>query len=288
MSKHECVAPLGTPDWNGGAVRAESFKVTVAIPHLDTLEPLKMVIALMRKQSVKPYIVVVDTGSPPHVCKQLCKLRAPDLEVQEIKVHSLSHSSEPVTIALDVAHAVCRTKYLFHTHTDCFPRRRDLLESWMRICNSNTPVVGYRMSPRDWVKGKGAGEWKWMVGHTATMLYMPSIHRSGATWSMQRMRDAFRFSLEQVEGGWPDTETGFNHCLRQAGIVPYFEGDDENYTRYVDRNIDHVRSFAGSKIYATQFYADKAKQWMKDALAEGEARLKEWAIFDSIEDSNKD
>ena len=266
------VHPLGN-SYKPAVLPWEAHTVTAAIPHLNTLEPLKLVIALLREQTVKPFLMVIDTGSPPDVLRELETLRAPDLEIHYVQAHAYRHSSEPVTVALDLAQTLCRTKHLFHTHADCFLRRRDLLEDWMRICTANTPAIGYRMSPRDWI----TDEWEWMVGHTALMLYMPSIHRIGATWSFQRIHYAYGYPFWQG-GGWPDTETGFNCALRDGGIKPVFLGFDRNYERQIDDNIDHCRSFPGSKIPNAGHgdYHEKAIPWMKAALQEGAERLQLW------------
>lgn len=250
------------------------YEITAAIPHLDTIDPLKACIATLRAQSVAPYIMVVDTGSPPQICAQLEALRGPDLEIHYIAGHGFQHSSELVTVALDVAQTLCRSKLLFHTHADCFLRRRDFLENVARITNANTPAVGYRMSPRDWI----TNEWEWMVGHTALMLYMPSIHRAGATWSMQRMVHAYGYGWGDGNG-WPDTETGFNHALRDAGIKPVFIGHDRNYERQFDDNIDHVRSYPGAKQYSPEHLA-KMTQPMEEAMREAHARVAEWTKRD--------
>lgn len=273
---HRFVAPIGT----GGSPLSDAigFDLTSAIPHLDTLEPLKMVVELIRRQTVRSYIIIVDTGSPPEVCRELEQMRGPDLEIHYVAAAGYAHASEPVAIALDMAQSRCRTRHLFHTHSDCFIRRRDLLESLLRVTNADTPVVGYRMSPREWLTEKGIDpEWRWMVGHTALMLYMPSIHRVRACWSFQHMHYAYGYGWENI-GGWPDTETGFNRALRDGGIKPVFLGNDRNYERCQDDNIDHVRSFVCSKLYSAGGHHVKAIEWMKEALEDGAKRIADWDL----------
>lgn len=244
-------------------------RVTACIPHIETIEPLKVCIDLLRVQTERPHIMVIDTGSSSMTLEALEELRAADLEIHRIAAHGWRHSSEPVTAALDMAHALCRTEYLFHTHSDCFLRRHDFLEEMVSECGSSLPVMGYRMSPRDWA----TDEWEWMVGHTATLLHMPTMHAIGATWSWMRMAQ-FGYPIEQGRSsGWPDTETGFNHVLRKAGISPLFIGHDENGKRQVDENIDHVRSYVGSKLYSENYFT-KAAPWMEAALTEARARIK--------------
>lgn len=269
------VVPLGTaessPSFEGVAKRKPwHYKVTACIPHLDTIEPLKMCIELLRAQSERPFIMVIDTGSPPDVCEQLELLRSDDLEIHYIRSHGWTHPSEAVTAAMDLTQTLCRTEWIFHTHSDCFLRRNDLLENWMRICNPNTPVVGYRMSPRDWL----TKEWEWMVGHTALMCYMPTIHRVGATWAIRRGHYACQLPLHS-NAGWPDTECAWNFAIRDAGIKPVFLGFDRNHERCVDDNLDHVRSFPGSKVYSEPHHKT-AIGWMNDALREAGERLRLW------------
>lgn len=267
------VAPIGTGAYKSFGRHEKKpwhYAVTVAIPHLDTLESLQAVVALLRRQTVAPYILIIDTGSPPPVLRDLEEMRDVDLEIHYVQGHAYAHTSEPVAVALDLAHALCRTQHLFHTHADCFLRRRDFLESLIRVTNANTPVVGYRMSPRDWA----TIDWQWMIGHTASMFYMPSIWRSGASWNFQRLH--FDYGFEFSTGGWPDTETGFNFGLRDAGIVPVFIGHEQNGVREIDGNRDHVRSFCGARVYADANYNVPAAEWMAAALKEAWERVKVW------------
>jgi len=257
--------------WEGRQKRKPwDYEVTVAIPHLNTFDDLVLCIELLRAQSVSPYIMIVDTGSQPDIIRDLEALRGEDVEIHYIQANAYRHSSEPVTVALDLAQSLCRTKLLFHTHSDCFLRRRDLLETWARITNVNTPVVGYRMSPRDWV----TREWEWMVGHTALMLYMPSIHRAGATWSYQRVHYGYGYPW-MLASGWPDTEVAFNRALRDAGIAPVFMGHDLNGTRQINDDFDHCRSFPGSMIYGPEYHS-QCKKWMEEAMSDGKDRLLSW------------
>ena len=271
LEKFFLIAPAGTKDvskkWEGRIEKKPwDYKVTACIPHLNTIEPLKACIAVLRSQTERPYIVIIDTGSDPEVREELEELRSEDLEIHFIYGHAWRHSSEPVCVALDLAQALCRTEFLFHTHADCFLRRADLLFSLTRITTDSNPVVGYRMSPRDWA----TTDWEWMVGHTATMLHMPTIHKFGVTWSMTRMETVFNEPI-RCGNGWPDTETGFNHVLRSHGITPVFIGHDINYERQVDGNIDHVRSYPGAQLYSDS-HLQKMIKPMEQAISEAHAR----------------
>ncbi len=267
-------------DFKGGLERhPSSYRICAAIPHFDTLEPLRACVNLLQNQSVRPYIVIVDTGSPKKVCDKMQDVFGDDVEIHFMRAHGWTHASEPVAAALDLAQAICRSPLMFHTHADCFLRDRRFLERWGKVCNANNPVIGYRMSDRSWA----TNEWEWMVGHTATMLYMPTIHRIGATWSYQRVHALGYRSVEGISG-WPDTETAFNHALRNAGIIPQFIGDDVNHKRQTDAQIDHVRSYAGSSIYSEAYHAT-ATEWMKAALSEARHRAREWSALNLAEQS---
>src|SRR5215213_11308991 len=56
-----------------GSLKAppHSYRITAAIPHLDTIEPLKVCIEVLRSQSERPYIMVIDTGSPRKIRTEL-------------------------------------------------------------------------------------------------------------------------------------------------------------------------------------------------------------------------
>jgi hypothetical protein len=173
------VAPLSCWErkrpWEGAAARKPwDYQVTAAIPHLETPDTLPVLLELLALQTVRPYVLLIDTGSSAATVRRLEALRRPDVEVHYLRGHGYRHSSAPVTTAMDVAFALCRTAHLFATHSDVFPRRRDLLEWLLGLCRDDQPVVGYEMSPRPETQG-----WRNVVSHTCTMLHMPTIRRIG-------------------------------------------------------------------------------------------------------------
>jgi hypothetical protein len=269
------VAPLACRaaqrPWEGMAARKPwEYQVTAAIPHLETPETLPVLLDLLALQTVRPYVLILDTGSSPEVMRRLEALRRPDVEIHYLRAHAYAHSSAPVTTAMDVAFALCRTPHLFCTHSDVFPRRRDLLEWLLGLCRENQPVVGYEMSPRPDTNG-----WRNVVSHTCSMLHMPTMRRIGATWSFERYWESGEASPQGH--GFPDTEQPFDRCIRRAGIFPYIIGHDENHVRYTDGHIDHVRSLSGLRLY------DRAGELhlgceanLKRALGEAKARLQAW------------
>jgi hypothetical protein len=264
-------ACLGTPEqWEGpSAIKPWHYRVTAVVPHCETPELLKACLDLLRLQTVKPYILLIDTGTRAEELGAVEAHRADDCEVHFIRSHGYRHSSGPVGVAQDLAAALCRTEYLFCTHADCFLRRRDFLDWELALCSANRPVVGYQMSPRDWI----TDDWKGMVSHTATMLHMPTLYSAGVTWSFERAH--YQFGVDRTRACWPDTETGFNLALRAAGIEPHLIGDETNFERFVDRNLDHPRSYPGAKILRHELFPT-AEAWMKEALREAQDRANSW------------
>jgi GT2 family glycosyltransferase len=271
---HPLVAPLGTRDqvlcWQGRLARKPwEYRITAVIPHLETPEPLRAAVELLRLQTERPYLLVIDTGSSDSVKAALEAMRAEDLEVHMVAAHGYLHSSEAVGVAQDLAFALCRSEYLFCTHADCFLRRRNYVEWLLGLCSPETPVVGYEMSSRDWL----TDQWEGMVSHTATLLHMPTMHRLGVSWSFERAH--VQFGIPRSSPAWPDTETCMNLVLRQAGVQPLLIGQEENYRRHVDENLDHVRSFPGAQVYAVEYYA-RAQAWMEEALRDAWQRVSLW------------
>ena len=257
--------------WEGAAARKPwQYQVTAAIPHLQTPETLPVLLELLALQTVRPYVLVIDTGSSPAVVRALERLRRPDVEVHYLRAHGYRHSSAPVTTAMDTAFALCRTRFLFCTHSDVFPRRRGLLEWLLGLCREDQPVVGYEMSPRP-----GTNGWRNVVSHTCTMLHMPTMRRVGAAWSFERYWESGEARPQR--DGFPDTEQPFDHCLRRAGVYPYLIGHDANHARTVDENIDHVRSLSCLSLYNPRGALYRAcRTNLVRALRDAEARARAW------------
>jgi hypothetical protein len=154
-----------------------------------------------------------------------------------------------------------------------FLKRRDYLEWLLARCSASNPAVGYEMSPRPWA----GDQWRGMVSHTASMLHMPTMRRLGVTWNMDHA-----YKLADWEGkdanGWPDTETGMNLVLRNAGVRPEIIGPERNYELYEDANLVHVRSYPGTKIYGNAAaYHRQAVSWMTGVLAQARDRVRAWS-----------
>ena len=274
---YRLVAPLGTSDLVRKAEgrimpKPWEYRVTVAIPHLDAMPLLKAVVALHRLQTITPYIIVIDTGSPDSVCRELELMRADDLEIHFVRCNAYRHSSAPVTTAMDLAFATCHSTYLFCTHSDVFPRRRDLLAWLIGQCDENSPAVGWEMSPRT-----GIDYWRGTLSHTATMLYMPIIWYIGATWSMDRWYSANPHA-PSAHHGWPDTETSLEACFKDWCIKKTIIGPETNWERQITEWWDHARSITSLRLYGPQSdLRSSAELYAADALAEARARADRWA-----------
>jgi glycosyltransferase involved in cell wall biosynthesis len=264
------LAPWNTQRrWDGVISRKPwEYRITATIPHLETPDTLAVVLDLLRAQTERPYLVVVDTGSTEATVRRLEELRADDCEIHYIRSHAWQHPSEPIAAACDLAMALCQSELLFLTQTDVFLRSQGVIGWIAALCDLDRPVVGYRMSPRHWATSR----WEKMVGHTATMLHMPTMRRIGATWSMRRGAENYDLPYG-APAGWPDTETTFNEILREHGIRPHFIGHDENDTNYVDVNLRHCRSYGVTSVYGDPCVQ---RNWVRNAIAESKLLLESW------------
>lgn len=265
--------PQWEQPWEGNCkVKPWQYKVTAAIPVLDTFEQLDICIKILQSQTIKPYIVVVDTGSCKDQYEQIESLRSENIEVHALRLNGVLHPSDFPAIAMDLAFSLCRTEYLFATHADCFLRRKDFIYDLLNLCTAQSPVVGYEISPRL------HKDWKGMVSHTASMYHMPTMDKIGFGWSMRRLCNCYGISdyrPHQNRPQWPDTEILGNYILRQNKITPILIGTEENWERKIDENIDHFRSFTSGKLYAPEYY-EKAQKWYEDAKKEALNRLQSW------------
>lgn len=265
--------------WEGiTSIKPWDYKITAVIPVIDTYESLEICVALLRLQTIRPYIIVIDTGSEPNNYKLIDQMRGEDLEVHSIKLNGVKHPSDFVSMAMDLAQTLCRTEYLFATHSDVFIKRRDLLESMMLNCGSHLenkekyPVVGYEISPRQ------HDDWVGMVSHTASMYYMKIMDQIGFGWSIRRLASIYEledYKPDPMRPNWPDTEILGNVILRQNDIPVKLIGKEENFQRNTDENIDHCRSITSGMLYSPEYFK-KAKEWYEDAKKEALKRIEVW------------
>lgn len=258
-------SPNGKP-WEGALDRKPwEHWVTAAIVHLDTPDLLEAVVATLRAQTERPYIIVVDVGSLDRHRPSLERLRreSDDLEVHYLNPLGWQYTSQPVTTAMDLAMALCQTEYLYATHTDVFLKRPDYLRWLVSLCGCRTPAVGYQMSPRPWARPHSE-LWRRIVSHTATLYHMPTLRRIGARWDLLGSIERLGVRLGETNNGWPDTEVGVSLALHEAGIGerwltdPPPAGNDppsvlligtEPNDPYEDDNLVHMRSTTIHRLY---------------------------------------
>ena len=249
------------------------YSVTAVIPCLNTPETLPICIEILRLQTCRPFIMIIDTGSTERNLRLTEENRSEDVEIHSIRLNGVRHPSDYPAMAMDAAFSLCRTEYLFATHSDCFLRKRTVLEDFMALCRDKSPVVGYELSPR------AHEDWKGMVSHTATMYHMPTMDRIGFGWSLRRLCNRYGivdYRPDPSKPNWPDTEILGNYILRENKIEPHLVGPEGNHCRTLDENIDHFRSYGAAKMYSPDYYP-KVREWYHSAKKEALMRIEEWS-----------
>lgn len=263
---------LADAPWEGDCKKKPwEYNVTAVIPCLDTPELVEIVVGLLRLQTEKPFIMIIDTGSTPENLAKLNHMRAPDLEVHSLLLNGVRHPSDFPCFACDLAHAMCRTKYLFHTHADVFLTKRTVLAEMMGQLSEECPVIGYEITERP------HKDWKLMVGHSLLMYQVDVIDSYGISWSMRRLCGYYdvEWTMDESRPNWPDTEVGFNVLLREAGIVAKIMGTEENFVRNRTEHFDHCRTATSSMLYSPDYYKS-CREWLAEATKEAKERIKHW------------
>lgn len=259
--------------WEGNCSKKPwEYEVTAVIPCLNTSETLNICIELLRLQTIKPYIMVIDTGSTEDHLNKVLQLRDVDLEVHTIALNGVYHPSDYPAMAMDLAFSLCRTEFLFATHADCFLRRQNLIEDFIQLCKTKSSAVGYELSPRP------HDDWKGMLSHTASMYHMETMDKIGFGWSLRRLCHEFgikNYKPNPMKPNWPDTEILGNYILRKNNIIPHLVGGEENQSRTKDNNIDHFRSYTSGKMYSPEYFKI-AQGWYKEATLDAQQRIIEW------------
>lgn len=280
MKQNNWIAPkqsvgLDLAPWEGELeTKPWQYPVQLVIPHIGWVAPLRQALELWQRQTIKPYICIIDTGSEWAYVEELETLRAENVELHYLRGHGYRHASAPVSVALDFASARCQQEYQFHTHSDVFPIRQDLLEEFISEVSPECPVVGYQISSREHVKGAMKDIWQGMVGHTATCLHFPTIRDMGITWHLDRGFSQFP-GIDRRERSDTDTEIPFNQHLRELGIQPKLMGQDANWVRDITEHFDHCRSFSSSALYSPGYF-ETARGWIKAAMQDARNRVKGW------------
>lgn len=276
--KFQKLAPIRNADvnkcpWEGNCIKKPwEYKVTAVIPVIDTFDSLQICVEILKLQTVKPYILVIDTGSTEENLANILSLHDEDLEVHCLRTNGSLHPSDVVCAAMDLAQSLCRTEYMFAIHSDVFLRKRDFLEMLLGMCSSECPVVGYEMSPRQ------HDDWKGMISHTASMYHVKTLDLIGFGWSMRRLASIYNLKNQAPHPdrpNWPDTEILGNIIIRQNEIKTKIIGTEKNFQRNKDEYIDHCRSMSLGMLYSPSYY-EKAKYWYEEAKEEAKKRINDW------------
>lgn len=148
--------PTTQKPWEGDvSLKPWDFQVTAAIPVLDTWETLEVVVELLRAQTNRPFIMVIDTGSLDENLRKIEAMRDEDLEVHTIRLNAVKHPSDFPAMAMDLAMTLCRTPYMLATHADCFLKKQTLVEDMVQMVKDISPVVGYEITPEPTTIGVG-------------------------------------------------------------------------------------------------------------------------------------
>ena len=245
------------------------------IPILDTPDTLEYVIELLRLQTARPFIVLVDTGSTKENFEKVEEKFADceDIEIHRLRFKSVVHTSDYPAFAMDLAMSVCRTEHLFCTHSDVFLKSRNVLEELILLTDEYRPAVGYRMTPRD------HPDWERMVSHTCTMLHIPTMDHINAAWSLRKLcnKEGLEFVANHPKMGnnWPDTEILINYYLWENGYEAKLIGEEKNHERTDDHRIDHCRTLTAARLYSPQ-EAAKRQEWIDDAISKAKERIELW------------
>jgi hypothetical protein len=280
--------PVDDHPW-GGILRRKPWEwpATLAIVHRDTPELLAGVVSLWRAQTVRPYLLIVDTGSGPAgqaVCEQLHA--ADDCEVHYLRAKGWRGSSHVVGAAMDLAFSVCQTEVLLASHTDVFPTKPDLAEHLVKLCDARTPVVAWQMSPRDeWPDDC----WRETPSHTASAYHLPTLRAMPASWSLIGAQEAAGLPTVQTTGGFPDTETRLGQLLARHGITRRDLGQPDDGGRhwlclgtepnepYETPWFRHVRSTTSMQLYFPR--APIRPRLVARELAAIPQRLQSWGVL---------
>lgn len=287
------VTPADRP-WEGRQARKPwEYRITAAIVHLDSPGLLRAVLAQLRAQTERPYLMVVDAGSlAVHRAElEAMEREADDLEVHYLRPRAWRFTSQPVAVGMDLAFAACQSPYLYATHTDVFLKRPDYLAWLLARCDAMTPVVGWQMSPRDWATDL----WERIPSHTASLYHMPTMHRTRASWNMIGVASILGLGYAECTNGWPDTEVGLGLSLQAAGIGVRRPGDPtptageapsclllgpEPNEPYENDWLWHERSWTGQATYFPAAAAARRPRVLARA-AEGVRLAAEWSRPDA-------
>ena len=269
------ISPIQQPNsllrpWEGTLdVKPWSYEVTAIIPVLDTLEPLKACLALLQAQTVKPYILVIDTGSVKFR-DQITDLATENVEIHSLRSYGWNHPSEPVAVAQDLGFSLARTQYALSLHADCFLRKQTAVAELLTLAKIHK-IVGFQISPRSY---QG---WESELGHTLLMTDLPTLRANNITWNMRKFCERYNKTLSNncFCTNCPDTESEFNASVADAKIKPLILGTEQNRTRNINDWFDHPRSHTSATLYDNK-YLPTVSSDMEKAIKDAYERLEAW------------
>lgn len=259
--------------WEGSISKKPwDYTVTVGIPHIDTPDQLYWVVELLRAQTEKPYIVIVDTGSLPDNLEKVVQMRADDLEVHSIAMNGYLHCADAPAMAMDLVTATCRTDYICATHTDVFLRSPYVLEEMLELTKM-WDICGYEITPRKW------SNWKWMLSHSLSMYKTELFERYGVSWNLRRLAKLMglkdqRPSMQRPD--WPDGELGVGYQIRNLDMVPLVIGTEKSYIQTIDQRMWHCRTMTGGVLFDPDGWGKASVGYTKDAIDEAKIHLDSW------------
>lgn len=236
------------------------WQVNVAciVPHRDTPDMLELCLKSLAWQAEKSYVYIVDTGSRRETLDKISTFCSHTVKLITLPVQNWRHPSACIAAAIDAGMACVQTERCYLTHVDVYLRKKTWLAELAQRTDARHPVVGYEMSPRDWL----TADWRGMVGHTSTMLYMPTVWTCGLHWTMEH---AFRLLGQSpaMTAGWPDTETGFNLLCRRERIEPLLVGHETNSIFYRDDVLEHHRHMPSCVVHGFPSEKDRAERFSR-------------------------
>lgn len=129
--------------WEGNCHKKPwDYQVCAVIPVLDTYEQLNICVELLRRQTVSPFIIVIDTGSTDQELNKITSLRSDDLEVHSLRFNGVCHPSDLPAIAMDLAFSMCRNNFLFATHADVFVKEKICWKILLNFAKKNHQLLG--------------------------------------------------------------------------------------------------------------------------------------------------
>jgi hypothetical protein len=312
---------LRRASWEGPlAKRPGDYRVTALVPHCDTPALLKLCLGFLRRQTERPYVMVVDTGTSEAKLPEVLALRDNDVEIHQVACHGTDHPVAAVCYAMDLGLAACRGEFLWCVHSDCFVTNRRMLAELLVLADGGKyPCIGYSTMPKPELassatlppvasaasnRGLTPGYPRSgsarpcdagilansatpvrstplpMVSHTCTLLHVPTLDDLDVTWSMRRLKRQAEKAARAVH---IDTEMALNYRLLDPGVVPMILGDETADEIEIDSHRVHLRAATARRIYLVPDRDDSAIVARLQKLLEedGEA-LPEQALGSSV------